>query len=112
MLDRLLHRSVVFNIDGESYRMRTHRARAEKLTKEVRPNSKTYSHDSPHLRRAPGNFDDREWGASVIGVSSLELWPIDFDSTRRWYAEDLAAIEGRIVDRSRKTALTRCHTGS
>ena len=37
MLDRLLHRSVVFNIDGESYRMRTHRARAEKLTKGVRP---------------------------------------------------------------------------
>jgi DNA replication protein DnaC len=32
MLDRLLHRSVVFNIDGESYRMRTHRARAERLT--------------------------------------------------------------------------------
>ena len=29
MLDRLLHRSVVFNIDGQSYRMRTHRARAE-----------------------------------------------------------------------------------
>src|SRR6266496_1701152 len=27
MLDRLLHRSVVLNIDGESYRMRTHRAR-------------------------------------------------------------------------------------
>ena len=33
MLDRLLHRSVVFNIDGESYRMRSHRARAEALTK-------------------------------------------------------------------------------
>ena len=31
MLDRLLHRSVVFNIDGESYRMRAHRARAERL---------------------------------------------------------------------------------
>ena len=29
MLDRLLHRSVVFNITGESYRMRTHRARAD-----------------------------------------------------------------------------------
>jgi DNA replication protein DnaC len=29
MLDRLLHRSVVFS--GESYRMRTHRARADKL---------------------------------------------------------------------------------
>ena len=31
MLDRLLHRSVVFNIDGESYRMRSHRARSEAL---------------------------------------------------------------------------------
>jgi DNA replication protein DnaC len=41
MLDRLLHRSVVFNIDGESYRMRTHRARAEKLTKGVKPTAKT-----------------------------------------------------------------------
>ncbi len=31
MLDRLLHRSVVFTIDGESYRMRAHRARYERL---------------------------------------------------------------------------------
>jgi len=31
MLDRLLHRSVVFNINGESYRMRSHRARTDKL---------------------------------------------------------------------------------
>ncbi len=31
MLDRLLHRSVVFNITGDSYRMRTHRAHAAKL---------------------------------------------------------------------------------
>jgi DNA replication protein DnaC len=37
MLDRLLHRSVVFNIDGDSYRMRTHRARSENLRKGVRP---------------------------------------------------------------------------
>jgi DNA replication protein DnaC len=37
MLDRLLHRSVVFNIDGESYRMRSHRARAEALRTAVRP---------------------------------------------------------------------------
>ena len=35
MLDRLLHRSVVFNIDGESYRMRSHRARSEALLKGV-----------------------------------------------------------------------------
>jgi DNA replication protein DnaC len=41
MLDRLLHRSVVFNIDGESYRMRAHRARADNLRKAVttRPNT-------------------------------------------------------------------------
>ncbi len=29
ILDRLLHRSVVFNINGDSHRMRAHRARAE-----------------------------------------------------------------------------------
>ena len=41
MLDRLLHRSVVFNIDGESYRMRAHRARADTLRKAAatRPNT-------------------------------------------------------------------------
>jgi DNA replication protein DnaC len=36
MLDRLLHHSVVFNIEGESYRMRSHRARSEATRKEVR----------------------------------------------------------------------------
>jgi DNA replication protein DnaC len=41
MLDRLLHRSVVFNIDGESYRMRSHRAAAEKLRKGVTPKPET-----------------------------------------------------------------------
>jgi DNA replication protein DnaC len=35
MLDRLLHRSVVITIDGESYRMRSHRARAEAARKAV-----------------------------------------------------------------------------
>jgi DNA replication protein DnaC len=37
MLDRLLHRSVVVTIEGESYRMRSHRARAEAARKGVRP---------------------------------------------------------------------------
>ena len=37
MLDRLLHRSVVLQIDGESYRMRAHRARAEALRAAARP---------------------------------------------------------------------------
>ncbi|WP_371831211.1 IS21-like element helper ATPase IstB [Rhodococcoides corynebacterioides] len=31
MPDRLLHRSVVLNLDGDSYRLRDHNARAEKL---------------------------------------------------------------------------------
>jgi DNA replication protein DnaC len=35
MLDRLLHRSTVVNIDGDSYRMRAHRARAETLRRAV-----------------------------------------------------------------------------
>ncbi len=33
MLDRLLHRSVVFNIAGDSYRLREHQARNRRLTK-------------------------------------------------------------------------------
>ena len=37
MLDRLLHRSVVFNINGESYRMRAHRARAEATRRALTP---------------------------------------------------------------------------
>ena len=41
MLDRLLHRSVVFNIDGDSYRMRAHRARAETLRKAVTTKTNT-----------------------------------------------------------------------
>jgi DNA replication protein DnaC len=36
MLDRLLHRSVVLAIDGDSYRMRSHRARAEAMRRAVR----------------------------------------------------------------------------
>ena len=31
MLDRLLHRSVVINLDGDSYRLRDHHARNEQL---------------------------------------------------------------------------------
>ena len=35
MLDRLLHRSVVVEITGDSYRMRSHRARAEATRRAV-----------------------------------------------------------------------------
>jgi hypothetical protein len=37
MLDRLLHRSVVINITGDSYRMRAHRARAQAARQAVAP---------------------------------------------------------------------------
>lgn len=37
MLDRLLHKSTVLQIDGDSYRMRAHRARVENLRKGVTP---------------------------------------------------------------------------
>jgi DNA replication protein DnaC len=35
MLDRLLHRSVVINLDGDSYRLRGHHARSERTRKAV-----------------------------------------------------------------------------
>lgn len=35
MLDRLLHRSVVLNLDGDSYRLRDHHARTENLRRTV-----------------------------------------------------------------------------
>ncbi|GHP20053.1 hypothetical protein RN2511_047890 [Rhodococcus sp. NKCM2511] len=35
VLGRLLHRSVVHNLDGDSYRLRDHNARSEKLRKAV-----------------------------------------------------------------------------
>lgn len=45
--DRLLGCSVVFNIDGESYRMRLHRARTERLSRRpsVAPRDSGRRHD-------------------------------------------------------------------
>ena len=37
MLDRLLHRSVVLNLDGDSYRLRDHHARADTLRQATTP---------------------------------------------------------------------------
>jgi DNA replication protein DnaC len=58
MLDRLLHKSVVLQIDGESYRMRAHRARAEALRKGVMHTATTAS------RVCPTGL--LTWGISVI----------------------------------------------
>jgi hypothetical protein len=56
MLDRLLHRSIVFNIDGESYRMRSHCAAAEKLRKGVTPKPPTYFVSRHRPRRSTAEF--------------------------------------------------------
>ncbi len=58
MLDRLLHRSVVFNIDGESYRMRSHRARTEELRKGVVQGQGVTSDHTTHR--------SINWGISMI----------------------------------------------
>jgi DNA replication protein DnaC len=39
MLDRLLHRSVVLNLDGDSYRLRDHHARTDSLRRAVTANT-------------------------------------------------------------------------
>jgi len=40
MLDRLLHRSVVLNLDGDSYRLRDHHARTETLRRAITANGR------------------------------------------------------------------------
>jgi hypothetical protein len=59
MLDRLLHRSVVFNIDGDSYRMRAHRARAERVRK-----GWSSAQEDELARPVRGSS---AWGLSLIG---------------------------------------------
>ena len=40
MLDRLLHRSVVLNLDGDSYRLRDHHARTDTLRRATTGNTR------------------------------------------------------------------------
>jgi IstB-like ATP binding protein len=54
MLDRLLHRSVVLNLDGDSYRLRDHHARTDTLRRHHRTHP-----PAPILTTAT------EWGISV-----------------------------------------------
>ena len=44
MLDRLLHRSVVFTISGDSYRLRAYQAQAPKTATERRPQLDSATH--------------------------------------------------------------------
>ena len=73
MLDRLLHRSVVFNIDGESYRMRSHRARTEGAPKGGAPRSRSNLDSNNSPVHQLGNFVDRPWGVSEIGGNGRHL---------------------------------------
>ena len=52
MLDRRLDRSVLVNIDGDSYRMRSHRARAE-ATRRAVASTRPASQPSAASRREP-----------------------------------------------------------
>jgi hypothetical protein len=87
MLDRLLHRSVVFNIDGDSYRMRAHRARTERLSRRPgRPPGRKECDDVASRPHQPpgaqvGNFDERLWGISV-SVNTEAAMSVQFSAKR------------------------------
>ena len=98
MLDRLLHRSVVLNITGESYRMRAHRARAAKLrTGEVAttPETANLSTTGPLSPQPNGEFQRSTPGNSKIAGTSLERSfppllpaekaPVEEAVKRRWF---------------------------
>jgi hypothetical protein len=59
MPERLLHHSVVFNIDCGSYRIRTHRARSEQLHEGVVTSQRAEQQPAPAL----------SWGLSVGGLN-------------------------------------------
>ena len=58
MLDRLLPRSVVINLDGESYRLRNHHAAADTLPSHHRhpPTDTQTPPPGGEFRLAPGDF--------------------------------------------------------
>ena len=65
MLDRLLHRSVVLNLDGDSYRLRDHHARTDTSAAPPPAPANPY----PDHRLQVGNFDEHTWGISVSAVT-------------------------------------------
>ena len=78
MLDRLLHRSVVFNIDGESYRMRSHRARSEATSKAI------HTHQTPSsLSSNPLQFSGGEFRRSRVGNFRNRRHRLVYRSRRR-----------------------------
>jgi hypothetical protein len=62
-------------IDGESSRMRSHRAAAEKLRKGVTPKPRRRLSAGTDPGGQLGNFGDRQRGRSAIGVTGVESAP-------------------------------------
>jgi len=62
MLDRLLHRSVVLNLDGDSYRLRDHHARTGTPGA---PPPETLVDPYPDHRHQVSNFGEQLWPRSV-----------------------------------------------
>lgn len=75
MLDRLLHRSVVINLDGESYRLRDHHAAAEtprRTTTGTRQQLHWPLLTGENFRRAHlGTFDERDHHREAAACSVL-----------------------------------------
>jgi IstB-like ATP binding protein len=66
MLDRLLHRSVVINLDGESYRLPDHQAAAETLRRTTPPApANNYTDRCSQVR----NFGEHTWGLSMSAIN-------------------------------------------
>ena len=91
MLDRLLHRSVVFTITADSYRLRRLPGTSPKTPTEPRPPL-----DSQNAPRV-GNFADQLWVISVIAIS--EGVYADAVCDGMWTSEHPIAYSIRIQDR-------------
>jgi hypothetical protein len=70
MLDRLLHRSVVLNLDGDSYRLRDHHART---TPSNAPPPETPTNPYPDHRHQVGKFGEQHWPRSLSAISFAYL---------------------------------------
>ena len=104
----MLDRSVVFNIDGESYRMRTHRARAERLTKAVTSNPNAYPSASPHPGEHLGNLGDREWGISAIADTADAALAHSHERPHRVLVGVDRVVVGAEIECSRVRACADC----
>ena len=67
MLDRLLHRSVVLNLDGDSYRLRDHHGADPHSTMPLTRPDRTYPPESTRLGADPSGVALDRSGAGPVG---------------------------------------------